>query len=100
MIGNVLRSYSIKLSLVYIDNTGNILTSDNTTSKIKLFWHYIKGQWQDKTGISILKLPHCEVTDPTEKAEKINEHFKSVFTVEDLKDIPALNESINLCYYA
>ena len=47
-----------------------MITTDNTTSKNKLFWHYIKGQWQDKTGISILKLPHCEVTDPTEKAEK------------------------------
>ena len=56
--------------------------------------HYIKGQRQDKTGISILKLPHCEVTDPIEKAEKINEHFKSVFTAEDLKDIPLRNPSI------
>ena len=49
-----------------------MITTDNITSKIK---HYIKGQRQDKTGISILKLPHCEVTDPTEKAEKMNEHF-------------------------
>ena len=50
----------------------NIITTDNTTSKNKLFWHYIKGQWQDKTGISTLKLSHCEVADPTEKAEKKN----------------------------
>ena len=38
-------------------------------------------------------MPHCEVTDPTQKAEKMNEHFKSVFTVEDLKDIPLMNPS-------
>ena len=38
-------------------------------------------------------MPHCEVTDPTEKAEKMNEHFQSVFTVEDLKDICLMNPS-------
>ena len=32
----------------------------------------------------MLKLSHCEVTDPTEKTEKMNKYFKSVFTVEDL----------------
>ena len=71
----------------------NIITTDNGINKNKLFWHYIKGQRQDKTGISILKLPHCEVTDSIEKAEKMNEHFKSVFTVEDLKDFPLINPS-------
>ena len=67
--------------------------TDNGINKNKLFWHYIKRQRQDKTGISILKLPHCEVTDPIEKAEKMNEYFKSVFTVEDLKDFPLINPS-------
>ena len=38
-------------------------------------------------------MPHYEVTDPIEKAEKMNEHFKSVFTVEDLKDFPLINPS-------
>ena len=70
-----------------------MITTDNTTSKNKLFWDCIKGQRQDKTGISILKLPHCEVTDPTQKAEKMNEHFKSVFMVEGLKDVPLMNPS-------
>ena len=48
----------------------NIITTDNGINKNKLFWHYIKGERQDKTGIIIFKLPHCEVTDPIEKAEK------------------------------
>ena len=39
-------------------------------SKNKLFGiSYNKGQRQDKS-ISILKLPHCKVTDAIEKAEK------------------------------
>ena len=50
----------------------NMITTDNTTSKNKPFGItlYIKGQRQDKTGISILKLPHCEVTDPTRRQKK------------------------------
>ena len=40
-----------------------------------------------------MKLLHYEITNPIEKAEKMNEHSKSVFTVEDLKDIPLMNPS-------
>ena len=59
-------------------------------------WHYIKAQRQEHTGISTLKdstSGHI-ITDPAEKANALNEHFKSVFTVEDNETIP--NKGISL----
>ena len=62
----------------------------------KSLWRYIKAQRQEHTGISTLKIPsngHV-ITDPVEKANTLNQHFKSVFTVEDSETIP--NKGISL----
>ena len=62
----------------------------------KPLWHYIKAQRQEHTGISTLKDPTSghTITDPAEKANALNEHFKSVFTVEDNETVP--NKGISL----
>ena len=53
----------------------------------KPFWHYAKSKWQDHSGISTLISTTGTITSKSsEKAEAFNEHFKSVFTVEDLAD--------------
>ena len=44
-------------------------------------------------GIGTLKVSHHEFTEPYEKAEVMNDHFKSVFTDEDLGNFPLMNPS-------
>ena len=59
-------------------------------------WHYIKAQRQEHTGISVLKAPidgHT-ITDPSEKANILNQYFKSVFTEEGSKNIPHKGTSL------
>ena len=69
---------------------------DFLSNNIKPLWHYIKAQRQEHTGISTLKdsTSGHTITDPAEKANALNEHFKSVFTVEDNETIP--NKGISL----
>ena len=56
---------------------------------MKNFWHYIEGKRQDSIGIGTLKNQSGNiVTDPSEKAEILNNHFKSVLTIEDTTSIP------------
>ena len=56
---------------------------------MKHFWHYIEGKRQDSIGIDTLKNQSGNiVTDPSEKAEILNNHFKSVLTIEDTTSIP------------
>lgn len=43
----------------------NIISSDNDTTKDKLFWRYIKGRRQDRVGIGTLKVSHHEITEPS-----------------------------------
>ena len=66
----------------------------------KPLWWYIKTKWQDYTCISTLKDPKNgqPITDPANKADILNQHFKSVFMVEDWSNIldkgPSLYPSI------
>ena len=47
---------------------------------MRRFWHYITGKRQDNIGIGTLKSQSGSiVTDPLEKAEILNNQFKSVF---------------------
>ena len=64
------------------------IMSLNTSNK-KPFWHYVKSKRQDISGISTLSSSTGTVaSEPSEKAQIFSEHFKSVFTVEDLSNIP------------
>ena len=56
---------------------------------MKCFWRYIKGKRQDNIENSALKSQTGNtVTESSEKAEILNNQFKSVFTVEDTSCIP------------
>ena len=67
----------------------SIVNPDNGDNKMKRFWRYIKGKRQDNIGISALKSQTGNiVTESSEKAEILNDQFKSVFTVEDTSCIP------------
>jgi len=70
-----------------------ILNSSSNFNGNKPFWHYIKSRRKDQTGISSLQTSNGVATTPAEKAEVLNNTFKSVFTSEDLGPLPTLPES-------
>ena len=59
--------------------------SDKTS---QLFWKYIKSRKQDSVSIGILKESGRIAESAKDKAEMFNETFCSVFTKEDLDNIP------------
>ena len=64
----------------------------------KHLWRYTKAQRQQHTGISVLKAPidGRTITDPSEKADILNQYFKSVFTEEGSKNIPHKSTYVHL----
>ena len=67
-----------------------ILSSSSNLNGNKPFWHYIKSQKKDQTGISSLQTANGVATTPAEKAEVLNNAFHSVFTTEDLSSLPTM----------
>ena len=57
----------------------------SSPNKKKPLWHYIKAHRQEHTDIGTLKTSNIDhiITDPDKKANILNEHFESVFTVEE-----------------
>ena len=57
-------------------------------------WHYIKCRRQDKVGIGNLNAADgIAVILPDEKAQLLNDQFESVFTSEDLQNLPSKENS-------
>ncbi len=59
----------------------------------KNFWRFIKAKRQDDAGISPLTHNGTTVSDSKGKATILNTQFKSVFTTEQLTDLPSMAES-------
>ncbi|XP_065886047.1 uncharacterized protein [Dysidea avara] len=71
----------------------NLISASNNK---KPLWHYLKTRKQGNCGISTLKDPQSShtLTDPFDKANILNQHFKSVFTIEDTSTIPDKGPSL------
>ena len=71
----------------------NLISASNNK---KSLWYYLKTKRQGYCGISTLKNPQDghTVTDPLEKANILNQHFKSVFTTDDNITIPDKGPSL------
>ena len=54
----------------------------------KRFWSYIKQLKNDHPGVADFKIYNRIISDGKAKSELLSEQFSSVFTVEDLTDIP------------
>jgi len=63
----------------------NLFDGENAN---KIFCKYIKALRKDSTGIPPLRLKNQLITDAQEKADALNNQFYSVFTDEDLFEIP------------
>ena len=59
----------------------------------KVFWSYIKNLRKDNQGVSDLKVDGKLVSEDKQKAEALNDQFRSVFTEEGTGQIPNLGRS-------
>ena len=60
----------------------------------KKFWSFVKGKKQEASGVSPLRNHDGIIhSDPTTKANILNHQFESVFTKEDLSNIPSKGRS-------
>ena len=59
----------------------------------KRLWSFIKNKRQDNVGVSTLKHEGRTYVDATEKANLLADYFSSVFTNEDVSNIPTLSTS-------
>ena len=73
------------LDLVKNDDT-NLETRKPTMTK--RFWTYIRSKRQDNVGVAPLEINDDAVSDSREKANLLSNYFKSVFTKEDLQNMP------------
>ena len=58
-----------------------------TTKNLYYTTCYIKSKWHVLTGISTLRVNGTIIRDSFSRAEILNQHFKSVFTIEDFSNL-------------
>ena len=69
------------------------LFENDSNNTFKKFWKYIKSLRKDHVGVSTLSSGGQQVTDSFDKAKLLNNQFHSVFTNENLTDIPTAESS-------
>jgi len=80
----------------YVSNLLDTTTNPDHPTLGKRFWSFIKSMKKNNVGISPLK-ENGEgeaVHDSRKKANLLSEQFKSVFTQEDLENLPSLPQAI------
>ena len=55
------------------------------------FWKYIRAKHKDKHNISTLVVDGQHISDTRQKADALNNYFESVFTKENLSNIPNMD---------
>ena len=73
--------------------TTHIDSSREQIYTIKKFWSYIKGMKNDSSNISMLKKEGKYIISAEEKANVLNQQYKSVFSDIDF------NQYIDIRYY-
>ena len=63
-----------------------MLMNDNNNPK--RFWNFIKSHKKDSTGVVPLKKDGLTISDSLKKANIMGDRFCSVFSQEDLSDLP------------
>ena len=83
---NTLRTLTRNLRCDFEQNVANMIKA-----KPKAFWEYTNSRLKTKPSIpSLLKPNGTKATSSKDKAETLNEFFSSVFTLEDLHEIPVV----------
>ena len=77
-----------KAYAIYIK--GMVSEEDGARKKL---WRFMKSKKSDSMGVAPLKKAGLVYSNPSEKANILNEQFCSVFTEEDMNSMPDLGES-------
>ena len=79
----------------YTDSILDQPTEDypSTKAPLKKFWGYIKALRKDSSGVAPLKKDGVLISDARSKANILNTQYASVFTQEDISNIPELDRS-------
>ena len=72
----------------YWNYINNIVDPEDNKTSNKGFWSFLKKLKTDSAGISVLKKDGQTAISSQEKAEMLNNQFRSVFTNEDTSNIP------------
>lgn len=83
-----------ELRKAHIEHLNGLFSNDVNK---KSFWSFIKSRKQDSFGVGILKADGKLATTSSQKAEMLNNQFKSVFTKEDCSNIPNMGPSPHPC---
>ena len=88
---NKVKSITRKLTKAFEKNLAKKIKENP-----KAYWKYINSKRKCKININSLLSPDGIITeDDTEKVDILNTFFTSVFTKEDLNDIPDFNDNYN-----
>jgi len=68
---------------------------DSFDGNRRQFWKYIRAKRKDFHNISTLTVNGKVISDSKSKADALNNYFESVFTKEDLSNIPSMSGSEN-----
>ena len=87
------RDIQKKIRLSHLQYISSLISSENDDSNHsynnnKKFWAYIKSLRKDNPSIPPLSLNGTEISDSLYKSDVFNNYFKSVFTIEDLQNLP------------
>ena len=81
------NTVNVLLDTAHKDYHANLFKEPFTNNK-KQFWSYIKRLWKDHSGVSPLTVNGKTSSSAKDKAEILNNQFQSVFTKENLLNIP------------
>ena len=84
------RTVDRRIRHAHWDYVGNVIGGSLETNNTKPFWNYIKSAGKQAFSIPALRSNQRLVSSPEERAEALNNQFKSVFTTEDLNTVPTL----------
>jgi len=87
-----LVNYSLKEAH---DNYYTRLFDNSFSGNRRQFWKYIRAKRQDKQDIPTLLVDGQLISNSKEKANALNNHFKSVFTKENLSILPTISDTTN-----
>ena len=74
------------------------LFDDSFAGNRRQFWKYIQARHKEPSGVSTLLIDNQSVSDPKGKAITLSNQFQSVFTRENLSNVPILGA--NTCIQA
>ena len=84
---DIKKDIKYKLRRAYHTYLNDMLDPDKDQN-LKSFWKYIKSRKQDPSGISTLKQDGIIADTAQAKTDLLNSQFTSVFTTENLSNIP------------